>query len=230
MFGQSSWHAVNVIRRWGCHDGSVTAGRDTPSPNAEVRRPRGRPGYSRDDVLRRAIDLFIRQGYDATSISDLAHDLGVSKSAVFHHFDGKESILAAALDEALDRLEQVVSEERDPAEGDAYQRLRRAVVASVAVLLDNLPAVTLLLRVRGNSPSEQAAMQRRRAIDVRLATLVREAVAEGGVRGDVDPDTIARLIFGMVNSLTDWYQPGGPIDRDTLAQVVTTVLFDGLHR
>jgi AcrR family transcriptional regulator len=181
-------------------------------------------------VLRRAIDLFIRQGYDATSISDLAKDLGVSKSAIFHHFDGKESILAAALDEALDGLDQVVADARDATDVDAYRRLRGAVAASVQILATHLPAVTLLLRVRGNSPSEQAAMVRRRAIDVQLATMVREAVAEGRLRGDVDPDTISRLIFGMVNSLVDWYHPDGAVDAATLAQVVTTVLFDGLHR
>ncbi|KMO81983.1 TetR/AcrR family transcriptional regulator [Mycolicibacterium obuense] len=198
--------------------------------HGEGSRPRGRPGYSRDDVLRRAIDLFIRQGYDATSISDLAKDLGVSKSAIFHHFDGKESILAAALDEALDGLDQVVADARDAADVDAYRRLRGAVAASVQILATHLPAVTLLLRVRGNSPSEQAAMARRRAIDVQLATMVREAVAEGRLRSDVDPDTISRLIFGMVNSLVDWYHPDGAVDAATLAQVVTTVLFDGLHR
>jgi AcrR family transcriptional regulator len=210
----------------GCDDGTMSA-----RPDAEAPRPRGRPGYSRDDVLRRAIDLFNRHGYDATSMSDLAKDLGVSKSAIFHHFDGKELILAAALDEALDALDGVVADARDPARGtDAYARLRGAVTASVHVLVAHLPAVTLLLRVRGNSPSEQAAMQRRRSIDDHLATLVREAVAEGRLRADVDPETVSRLIFGMVNSVADWYHPDGPTDSAALAAVITTVLFDGLHR
>lgn len=214
-----------------CDDGSMTAATNAASSHAAAPRPRGRPGYSRDDVLRRAIDLFIRHGYDATSISDLAKDLGVSKSAIFHHFDGKESILAAALDEALDALDQVVNDARDPGDDlDAYQRLRGAVRASVAILVTHLPAVTLLLRVRGNSPLEQAAMQRRRGIDAQLARLVTKAVDEGRLRGDIDSDTISRLIFGMVNSVADWYHPGGAIDADTLAHVVTTVLFDGLHR
>ncbi|ANW67250.1 TetR family transcriptional regulator [Mycobacterium sp. djl-10] len=204
----------------------MTASTDT----AEAPRPRGRPGYSRDDVLRRAIALFIRHGYDATSISDLAKDLGVSKSAIFYHFDGKESILAAALDEALDELEQMVSDAHDPGSNDdAYQRLRGAVVASVEILVTHLPAVTLLLRVRGNSPSEQAAMQRRRAIDDQLAALVRRAVAEGTLRGDVDPDTISRLIFGMVNSVADWYHPDGVTGPAALADIITAVLFDGLR-
>ena len=61
-----------------------------------ARRTRGRPGHDRETVLRRAIELFNRQGYDATSISDLASELGVTKSAVYHHFGSKEALLAAA--------------------------------------------------------------------------------------------------------------------------------------
>ncbi|WP_410506802.1 TetR/AcrR family transcriptional regulator [[Mycobacterium] appelbergii] len=94
--------------------------------------------------MRRATDLFIRQGYDTTSISDLAKDLGVSKSAIFHHFDGKEAILAAALDEALDGLDQVVTEARDPGyDSDAYRRLRDTVATPQSVRLQDSTPQTL---------------------------------------------------------------------------------------
>ena len=66
---------------------------------------RGRPGYDAPTVLRRAIEVFNRQGYEATSIGDLARELGVTKSAIYHHVPSKEALLAAALDEALDELE-----------------------------------------------------------------------------------------------------------------------------
>ena len=69
------------------------------TPASAPARRRGRPGHDREAVLRAAIDLFIEQGYDATSISDLAGSLGVTKSAVYHHFPSKESLLGAALDE-----------------------------------------------------------------------------------------------------------------------------------
>ena len=43
-------------------------------------------------------------------------------------------------------------------------------------------------------------------------------------------DVISRLLFGTVNSLVEWYRPGGPVDADTLARSVTTLAFDGLSR
>ncbi len=196
-----------------------------------TRRPRGRPGYDQDTVLRRAIDLFNRQGYDATSINDLAVDLGVTKSAIYHHFDSKEAILAAALDEALDGLDAAVAAAADATRDErAYDRLRATVEGAVHILVAHLPAVTLLLRVRGNSPLEQSALERRRRIDEQLATVVKQAVDEGDLRDDVDPEVISRLVFGMVNSLVDWYHPDGSIPPATLAAAVAGVLFQGLHR
>ncbi|OPX13275.1 TetR/AcrR family transcriptional regulator [Mycobacterium sp. AT1] len=194
------------------------------------RRPRGRPGYSRDEVLQRAIALFNVHGYDATSINDLARHLGVTKSAVFYHFESKESILAAALDEALDGLEQAVSAATGAASDTAaYERLRATVASSVHILVAHLPAVTLLLRIRGNSALEVAAVQRRRGIDDQLTALVQEAAREGSLRADIEPEVISRLIFGMVNSLAEWYRPDGPIDESQLAAKVTGMLVDGLR-
>jgi len=179
-------------------------------------------------VLRRAIDLFNRQGYDATSVSDLAAELGVTKSAIYHHFPSKEALLAAALDEALDGLSAAVDGAAAANEGSAGERLRATVAGSVEILAAHLPAVTLLLRVRGNSALEQDALERRRRIDERLANLVRKAVAEEDIRGDLDPELVSRLVFGMVNSLVGWYRPGHH-RAEAVADAVTALLFEGLR-
>ena len=187
---------------------------------------RGRPGYDQRTVLRRAVEVFNRQGYDGTSMGDLARELGVGKSALYHHVPGKEALLSQALDEALDGLTAVLDR---PAGATAYDRLRAAVRDSVRVLVEHLPAVTLLLRVRGNSEVELAALRRRREIDDRLAALVSAAAAEGSLRADLPPDLVSRLLFGMVNSLVEWYRPGGPVDADTLADALATLAFEGLN-
>lgn len=203
---------------------------DDPSPGTPTRR-RGRPGHDRDTVLRTAIDLFIQQGYDATSISDLAGELGVTKSAVYHHFASKEELLAAALDEALTGLDAVVAEAVRTDDGrSAAQRLRVTVESAVRLLAEHRPAVTLLLRVRGNSELEQAALARRRHIDDELAALVTRAIEEGAVRTDLPPAVASRLVFGMVNSLVDWYSPDGPIEPEALARAVSDLLAGGLLR
>ncbi len=199
-----------------------------PPPGTPARR--GRPGYDQETVLRRAVELFNRQGYDATSVGDIAHELGLSKSAIYHHVPSKEHLLAAALDEALGALTTAVDAALDPREGvPASVRLQEVVQRSVRILVEHRPAVTLLLRVHGNSDVEVAALERRRLLDDRLAGLVAEAAAEGAVRTDIAPELVSRLVFGLVNSLVEWYDPDGPVDVDTLARSITDLALDGLR-
>lgn len=187
---------------------------------------RGRPGHDQGTVLRVAVDLFNRQGYDATSVGDVARELGLTKSAIYHHVPSKEHLLQSAIDEALDALTAAL-DEVSAAEGlDTEQRLRAAVRSSVTVLVGHLPAVTLLLRVHGNTPVEKAALARRRAIDERLADMVRVAADEGVLRADLDPLVISRLLFGMVNSLVEWVRPD--VDAEGLADALAALAFDGL--
>ncbi len=207
-----------------------------PEQTGAVRR--GRPGHDQGTVLRRAVELFNQRGYDATSMGDLARELGLTKSAIYHHVPSKEHLLAEALDEALDELTAAVEQARSPALGStAYDRLRTVVRRSVEVLVAHQPAVTLLLRVHGNSEVQLEALRRRRWIDAQLAELVRAAADEGALRDDVPPDLVSRLLFGMVNSLVEWYRPdhpgttdGGGVDAALLADAITTICFDGLAR
>lgn len=193
---------------------------------AAVRR--GRPGYGIESLLAVAVEVFNERGYDGTSMEDLAQRLGISKSAIYHHVPSKDSLLGLALDRALIGLEEAAGQVRRM-EGRAVERLESLVRASVVVLVEQVPYVTLLLRVHGNSRVECDALARRRRLDRLAATLVAEARREGDLRPDVDPKVTARLIFGMVNSLVEWVRPGSGRDAEILATAVTAVAFDGLR-
>ncbi|MDF2990530.1 MAG: transcriptional regulator [Microbacterium sp.] len=203
-----------------------TADSSTSTGAAPVRR--GRPGYDREGLLAVAVQLFNEQGYDATSVADLARRLGLTKSALYHHFASKEELLAVALEAALGGLEAVL-DQPEAREGAASDRLRFVLRGATDVLVAQLPAVTLLLRVRGNSAVEQAALDRRRVFDHRVTALVAEAQAEGGVRDDVDAAVAARLLFGMINSVVEWYRPGGSVDGDRLGHDIVRIALDGLR-
>ena len=197
---------------------------------------RGRPGYDQQGMLAIAVAAFNEYGYDATSMGALAERLGVSKSAIYHHFASKDEILDLALDVALSALEAVVEEVAQPesiggrdAGRHAADRLEHVLRGAVHVLVEQLPAVTLLLRVRGNTEVERRALVRRRAFDQRITALVAEAQAEGSLRGDIDASVVARLAFGMINSIVEWYRPGGREDSDRLADDVVAIALDGMR-
>lgn len=189
---------------------------------------RGRPGYDQQGILEVAVAAFNEFGYDATSMGVLADRLGLSKSAIYHHFASKDEILERALDQALGSLEGVLDEPAASG-GSAADRLDHVLRGAVHVLVDRLPYVTLLLRVRGNTEIERTALARRRAFDRRVMALVEAAQAEGSLRTDIDGRIVERLLFGMINSIVEWYRPGGREDAARLADDVIAVALDGLR-
>jgi AcrR family transcriptional regulator len=187
-----------------------------------VRRPSTGPG----SLLEVAVGEFIARGYDATSMEDLSRAAGITKSSFYHHFTGKEALLRAALERALSRLFAIL-DEPGAGGGSPAERLRHIVRGQVAVLTEELPYVTLLLRVRGNTETERWALEQRRAFDARVAAIVREAVEQGEVRADVDPALAARLLSGLVNSVVEWFRPGRP-GAAGLPDEVARAAFEGI--
>jgi AcrR family transcriptional regulator len=190
---------------------------------------RGRPGYDLESLLAVAVTVFNERGYDGTSMEDLSRRLGISKSSIYYHVDSKEELLALALGRALDGL-FAAADQVQASDATAIDRLEQLVRGSVHVLADRLPYVTLLLRARGNTSTERRALARRREFDQIVADLVGEAERDGDIRPDVDPAVTARLLFGLVNSLIEWYRPGrSTASADDLADAVCAVAFEGLR-
>lgn len=201
----------------------------TPESSAPSAAKRGRPGYDQQSVLRIAVDVFNKHGYEATSMGILATHLGITKSAIYHHVPSKEELLRLALEEALGGLEDVLMFD-GATSGAPDARLEFVLRETISVLVGRLPFVTLLLRLRGNTEMEREAMARRRAFDRAVTGLVAEAQAAGSLRDDIAAGTITRLLFGTVNSIVEWYKPGGSLSAGKLADDVLALSFQGLRR
>lgn len=189
---------------------------------------RGRPGYDQQSVLRIAVDVFNKHGYEATSMGFLAEYLGISKSAIYHHVPSKEDLLRRALEEALGGLEGVLTLD-GATSGAPDARLEFVLRETIGVLVERLPFVTLLLRLRGNTDMEREAMARRRVFDRTITELVAQAQQDGTLRTDIAPGTITRLLFGTINSIVEWYRPGGSLSAEKLADDVLAMSFHGLR-
>jgi AcrR family transcriptional regulator len=204
----------------------MSATREDTATRRPGRRPTNAEPYTLDSLVEVAARAFLDRGYDATSMEDLSRAAGITKSSFYHHVSGKEALLRGALDRALDGLFGILGEP-DALGGPAVGRLRHIVRRQVEVLATELPYVTLLLRLRGNTETERWALGRRREFDQAVAALVREATEAGATRLEIDPVVAARLLSGTVNSLIEWYRP----ERVDLAELVDAVerqVFDGL--
>ncbi len=192
-----------------------------------VRIRDGRPAHTADSLLAVAVEVFTARGYDGTSMEHLAAASGLSKSSIYHHVASKEELLRRALDRALGALFAVL-DEPGAVTGSASARVGYVVRRETETLIAEQPYVTLLLRVRGNSPMEQDALRRRREFDQRMTELVQAAVAAGEFRPDADPAVVTRLVFGMVNSLIEWWRPDRG-DPQPVVDAVLSLVLDGLR-
>jgi AcrR family transcriptional regulator len=188
----------------------------------EARRP-----YDIDSVTDVAFAIFAERGFDAASMDDVARAAGITKASIYHHVPSKEALLARGLDRALAALFGVLDEAGAQC-GTSWEVLAH-IVRRVAEITMSLQAeVSVLFRVRGNSETERAAMERRRDFDRRVTELVREAQADDFIRADIDPALIVRLIFGMSNSLVEWYRRDGRMTSSAIAQAVEKIVFEGI--
>jgi AcrR family transcriptional regulator len=199
-----------------------------PAVDTEPNRTRRRAPYDAASLLGVAVAVFNERGYNGTSMEDLARAAGITKSSFYHHVDGKEALLSAACERALGAL-FAIRDEPATQTGPAVDRFEHVLRRTTQTLLAELPYVTLLLRIRGNTPIEQAALERRREFDRFTAELVSHAMADGDLRADIDAAVATRLAFGMVNSLTEWYQPGRGISPSVVAEATVGVILSGLR-
>ncbi len=184
--------------------------------------------YDRESLLDVAVGVFLERGYDGTSMEDLARAAGITKSSFYHHVEGKEALLAAACDRALDALFAITAEPAAQS-GRAVERFEFVLCRTTQTLISELPFVTLLLRIRGNTPVQRRAVDRRRDFDRFTADIVAQAVADGDLRADIEPALATRLVFGLVNSISEWYREGREMSADDVCEAVVALAMRGLR-
>ena len=189
----------------------------------EPRKP-----YDIDSLTDVALRVFAERGYDGASMDDVARAAGITKASIYHHVSGKEALLERGLGRALDALFAILDE---PAarDGRAVDRLRHIVERVADTTMQLLPELTVLFRIHGASKSERDAVERRRTFDRLVTGIIAQAQRDGDVRRDLEPRLVARLIFGMSNSVVEWYRSGS-LTRAAIARAVVAIAFDGVSR
>jgi AcrR family transcriptional regulator len=187
-----------------------------------VRQP-----YDIDSLTDVALRVFAERGFDGSSMDDVARAAGIAKASIYHHISGKEELLRRGLNRALTALFAVL-DEPDAAGGRPIERLRYIYRRVATLALELRFELTVLVRVRGNSGAERDAMVRRRAFDEAVTAIVRSAQTAGEFDPQLDASLAVRLMFGMVNSIVEWYKPDGPLPIERIADALVQIVFNGI--
>lgn len=169
------------------------------------RRPQARGLATRERLISAAETLFARQGYDGTSIGDVARRAGVGVGTVYHHFVDKQALLLELIDRWGDRLE---AEHRSEEEierflgSDARQAIARWLKSAFGRLRKSPSLYLAALAAAGTDP--EVSRRYRRIEDLGLARarrLVQVGQWRGLLRSDVDAGAAAFLIQHTVESM-----------------------------
>lgn len=190
--------------------------------------PQGhRAGWRYDNrggqVLRAAVELFSTQGFDATSIREIAALARVQPASVYYHYPSKEALLVAIVDEAARLLAaQVTAAARSK---DPWQRLEAACAAHLDMLLHGEGHVRVLAT---EIPSRRTGELQRALVRTRdsYEEIFRRLVDEVPVAANVDRTYLRLVLLGAINWALIWYRPGGD-EPTAIAQRIVELVRHG---
>jgi AcrR family transcriptional regulator len=186
-------------------------------------------GGRRDHILRVAARVFAEKGYRATSLQEIADEVGVTRPSFYYHFKSKQEILAAIVDAAFQRAEGAI-DQATAADGSAADQIRDFVRRYVEINTEHAE-VPVLFQSLGELDEEaaEAARRRRRQIDQKLARLIERGVQDGDLRS-TSPLIAAYGILGAANWMHTWYRRGGRLRPEEIADMLADLALYGLSR
>ncbi len=176
------------------------------SARPEVARGR-RPATTRQDVARAALELFARQGYDHTSIDEIAAAVGVSRRTFFRYYDSKPEVVWGEFDAELVRLRTRL--EAAPRDQPVIDVLRRAVMDTNRFGPRELEELRIRIGLTSTVPTlvAHSAVRYAEWCDV-VAGFVAGRI--GGSPDDLGPQTVARAALGVATAaFVHWSRSDG---------------------
>lgn len=183
----------------------------------------------KEQILQQAGFLFSQRGYHATSMRDLAKALGLQGGSLYAHIDSKESLLWDIVTLAADQFDEALAQALQ-GPGHAALKLEAALVAHLEVITRNLPLATVFFHEWKHLPPERyhAVALRRDRVEEVYRDLLRQGIAEGLFRPDLDVALSTKLLLSSVNWVYHWYNPSGPRSASEIARANCRLLLEGL--
>jgi AcrR family transcriptional regulator len=186
-------------------------------------------GTKRDEIVATATERFGRDGYEDTRWADIAADVGVGPTALYHYFESKQHCLYVIMDEAIEgfrsRFEGLTADGGETLEclvavmNDCFRLSERDIQRNRVLVAEQG-----LLSARSGSPREeqarQAARARTRDLEFAWASFLSRAMQQGAIPKN-DPRLLTRAILGLYNSIWHWYRPNGIVALNRVAEFFT---------
>lgn len=180
------------------------------------------------EIALAAVKLFERKGYHATSVQDIADEVGLQKGSLYHYIHSKEDLLLQIAHEAIsefnENLEEILRTEKT-----ARDKLTKAIEKHLTVSISNIETTTVLLR-EAFSLGDKTHQVIQDLTD-RYVGLWTQILEEGVANGEFElehPKIVALSVLGSCNWVYRWYRQSGELSAEDVARVFSNAFLNGL--
>lgn len=180
------------------------------------------------EILRESAKLFAANGYDGTSVQDIASAVGIKKASIYHFFADKAEIHSTIVVASITRLAALV-EERQRGSRTAAGKVEAFARAHAQHISESAPFYfTAALGYREiRDPDAKAKVQRMRdGYEETLRAIIRAGIESGEFR-ELDVKLAARAIISCLNWMARWWRPNGPESAETIASNYVELIIRG---
>ena len=183
------------------------------------------------DIVATAARLFKEKGYRATTLEDIAAAVGMLKGSLYYYIRSKEELLYLVV---RDPIRQVYSELEAIVAADLpfTEKIARAITNHMTVFHRHYPHIAVYLHDYRHlmDKLEQNVIETPKQYQRLWDALLRQGIAAGEIRGDVDVTMAGYALLGMCNWSYRWYSPSGRLSPQEIAEVFTKIALQGLIR
>lgn len=182
----------------------------------------------KEQIYEAAARLFRDKGYQATSMRDLAKEVGLRASSLYNHFPSKSDVLREICTNNAQRFLEGM-QEVEVLDASATEKLTRLIRLHIRLSLEDVTSVTAFNDEWRHleEPHLSAFLKLRKDYESRFQTIIQTGVASGEFK-PVNPLILSYTLFSAVRWLYDWYKPGKKISAAELEQEVLGILMEGV--
>ena len=178
-------------------------------------------------LIKKAVQLFLKHGYEKTSMRDLAKAVGIQAPGIYYHFKSKRDILYQINQESWQKYNELILKEAKRL--DSPEEKIKLYIHNMIMYQFELGETTLIL-----DDSMPIKYVRERRIQERevfnfLRDTLKELAETKGLQNVVDPTVSAFTLYAMVARIYKWYNPKGRISLEELADQMSQFFFNGFY-
>ncbi|SKC88656.1 TetR/AcrR family transcriptional regulator [Ohtaekwangia koreensis] len=186
----------------------------------------------KEQVIRKAAELFKEKGYAAASMRDLAHLLGIEAASLYSHIKSKEEILRSLCFDMAAEFQKSLAEVESKKDISASEKLRNGIIGHIQVMAKDLTASAVFMNEHRHlsQPYLRDFLLMRINYINRFKSIIEQGVQTKEFKDSIDKKLAVMTLFSSLNWMPMWYDPDSAIDPSQLGFQLADMLVNGLKK